>query len=434
MIQPIKSERNEWRISWVDLDDPLPCSEEARFEDTAARFFLPTVVLISAQNGKLIDRPRLLEELDQQQIESYLETLFEEYGQPTCLAVEFSGDWDEKAWQRFSRDYRIELHFTEHRKKSKASKEELARNLAESLRRDRKSVAQSPRQIAAGLTATAHRTRSSDKRTALFRKALELDPDCVRARVELGDIEFQQSNWSNALRDYDDVITRENQRLGRSGTCVWAEESSRAYLRSRLGRTMVLWQYGKYSEASLECEILLELNPIDNQGARFFLPLLYLLGDEMEKAQTFFSRYVEVYPRDYQEPSFLFGWGLALSLADEEAAAKLRYKEGILKNIYIPPLLLEQALPPAELWMPNDRADMTYAHEFMDSYSILWDRDAGALRALREAYEEIFPRVKQLIAHRQQMLEFQDQRYDPDYREKWQKFLATDEALMKMQD
>ncbi|MEO8204847.1 MAG: tetratricopeptide repeat protein [Chthoniobacterales bacterium] len=432
MIQPIKSERNEWRISWVDLEDPLPCSDEADFE-TTRRFFLPTVVLITGQNGKLVDRPRLLEELDQPQIETYLESLFDQHGQPTCLAVESSEDWEEKGWQRFSRDYRIELHFTEHRKKSTASKEELARNLADSLRRDRKSVAQTPKQIAEGLTATAHRTRSADKRTALFRKALELDPECVRARVELGDIEFQQSNWSNALRDYEDVIARETQRIGRSGSCSWSEESSRAYLRSRLGRVMVLWQYGKYDEAASECEILLELNPVDNQGARFFLPMLYLLSDEIEKAQAVYIRYGELYPGDYQEPSFLFGWGLVLSLADDESGAKARYKEGILKNMYIPPLLLEQPLPPNELWLPNDRADLTYAHEFMDSYAILWDRDAGALRSLREAYEEIFPRVKQLIAHRRHMLEFQDQRYDPDYREKWQKFLAADEALLKQE-
>ncbi|MEO6848706.1 MAG: hypothetical protein ABI443_13295 [Chthoniobacterales bacterium] len=433
MIQPIKSGRNEWRLSWVDLDDALPCSSKPdALESSVVEFFLPTVVLVSAGNGKPVDRPRLLEELDQHQIESYLGTLFDQHGQPEYLTIESSGDWDEKAWQRFSRDYRIEIHFTEHRKKTAGSKEELARNLAKSLQNERTYPPQTPKQIAAGLVATAQRTQSTGKRTALYRKALALDADCSRASVELADMEFQQANWSTALRHYEEIISFELARLGQSGSALWNEENNRPYLRARLGRSMVLWQYGRYSEAAIECELLLQLNPEDNQGARFFLPMLFLLADEVEKARVFFRHYEQTYPKDYQEPSFLFGWGLILSLADEEAAAKSRYKEGILKNIYISSLLLEQPIPSTDLWLPNDRADLTYAHEFMDSYAMLWERDAASLRLLREAYEEILPRIRQLVALRRTMLEFQDQRYDQNYREKWQKLLAEDEALIKL--
>lgn len=434
MIQPIKAGKNEWRISWVDTENPLPCRRE--ITDAVSEeggFFLPTVVIVSTANGKLIDRPRLLEELDQIQVESFLESLFDQHGQPECLAIESSPNWEEKAWQRFSRDYKLDIHFTDHPRKSPESRRELARNLTDALMRDRKEMdALAPGKIAEGLIATAQRMRTPDKRMALFHKALEIDSHCTRARVELADGELQAGNWSNALRGYEEVIAHESRRRGKGDTCPWAEMENRPVLRARFGRVMVLWQYGKYVEAAGECEHLLELNSVDNQGVRFLLPMLYLLAHDSEKASAFFRHYIDAFPKDYQEPAFLFGWGLALSFQDEESGAKVRYKEGILKNFYVPRLLLEQPLPPSELWLPNDRADLTYAQEFMDSYAVLWDRDTGALRLLREAYEEILPRVGKLLAHRQQMLEFQDQRYDPAYREKWQKLLAEDEAMVKL--
>ena len=126
----------------------------------------------------------------------------------------------------------------------------------------------------------------------------------------------------------------------------------------------------------LQFEALLSLNPRDNQGVRFFIPLLHLLDENTEAAVAVFrALYAQRYPDDYPEPSFLFGWALCLTLEGDESAARERYREAILRNIYIAPMLLEETEPPRGLWQPNDRAEPNYAAEFIDSYAVLWDRE-----------------------------------------------------------
>ncbi len=77
--------------------------------------------------------------------------------------------------------------------------------------------------------------------------------------------------------------------------------------------------------------------------------------------------------------------------------AREKYREAILKNISIAPMLLEAPEPPRGLWYPNDRAEPNYAAEFIDSYAVLWDREPGALRILREVWQELQPRVAEIV-------------------------------------
>ncbi|MFZ4683516.1 MAG: hypothetical protein ACOYMS_13495, partial [Terrimicrobiaceae bacterium] len=53
----------------------------------------------------------------------------------------------------------------------------------------------------------------------------------------------------------------------------------------------------------------------------------------------------------------------------------------------------------------------------------------GALRLLREAWQELQPRVAEIIALRERMGDFQDQRYEPGYKKIWQELVANDEEL-----
>ncbi len=162
---------------------------------------------------------------------------------------------------------------------------------------------------------------------------------------------------------------------------------------------------------------------------RFFIPLLHLLAEDQEAATAFFERYETAYAKDYGEPSFLFGWAFSLFQDGLEAEAKHRYQEAILKNIYIAPMLLELTEPNRAIWHPNDRAEPNYAGEFIDSYAVLWDREAGALRLLREVWEEMQPRIERIVAHRERMIDFQDQRFEPDYKKQWHQLVEEDEKL-----
>jgi hypothetical protein len=50
---------------------------------------------------------------------------------------------------------------------------------------------------------------------------------------------------------------------------------------------------------------------------------------------------------------------------------------------------------------------------------------------LRELHGELQPRVEQIVSHRALMADFQDQRYDPDYKKTWQELVAEDERLIR---
>jgi hypothetical protein len=81
------------------------------------------------------------------------------------------------------------------------------------------------------------------------------------------------------------------------------------------------------------------------------------------------------------------------------------------------------------LWQPNDRAEPNYAADFIDSYAVLWDREPGPLRILRELWQELRPEIAEIVALRERMADFQDQRYEPDYKKLWQQLVARDEKL-----
>jgi tetratricopeptide (TPR) repeat protein len=420
MIQPLKSSKTNWLISWIDLEEPVPSGTD---------FFLPTLLIVSDVNGAPLGAPEVLEELDQLRVENYLIKLFEKLGTPDRLTVSVSEDWDEDAWRAFSQEQHLEIRFQKFDKREPDEIRALARSIV--LRFATKESA-APRSIdvARGLVNTALRIRSPRKKMALLRTALARDADCASARIELADAEFQHGNWKASLAAYDELVTREIPRWKDKRPNWWIDRETRPLLRALYGRAMTLWHQGRHADSAEQFESLLKLSPKDYQGARFFIPLLYLLSEDFEAAQAAFEAYSELYPGDYSEPSFTFGWALSLTLEGRETEALAKYREAMLKNVYIAPMLLEDPEPPrGGQWFPNDRAEPAYAGEFIDSYAILWDREPAALRLLREAWQDAVPRVEKIVALREHMADFQDQRYEPDYKKLWQQFVEEDDRL-----
>ena len=192
---------------------------------------------------------------------------------------------------------------------------------------------------------------------------------------------------------------------------------------------MTEWHGGRFTETAGDLRKILQFNPRDNQGVRFLIPLVHLLGEEDSKALESLGEYDRSYPGDYCEPSLLFGKGLTLWKAGEEDESAAAYKAGMLKNLYIAPLLLDLTLPPPDVWHPNDRSELSYAQDFIQSYAVLWDRDAAALRFLGEIHNSLREKISKILTLRRTMSEWQDQRYLKDFKTKWKEFTDLDESL-----
>jgi tetratricopeptide (TPR) repeat protein len=419
MIQALKTPRNLWHLHWIDIEEPIPSGSD---------WFLPTLVVVCDRSGTPIAAPEILEELDQTRIESLLYRILEKNPPPDQLVIPQHDEWEEEDWKAFSADTKVNIRFSPGEKSLSKELQSVTSLLVTHVNRQDPSQPK-PRDIAEGLIRTALRTHSPTKKEALLRIALSKDPECSSARIEFADMEFSKGNWKSCSESYDEIIRHDAPLRTHPHTDWWTDRATRPYLRALYGRAMTDWHLGRFAEACSLLEDLLACTPRDNQGARFFIPMLHLLSEAPEKAAKFFARYEKDYPDDFKEPSFLFGWALSCTLESRETEAREKYIEAILRNIYIAPMLLELPEPPKNIWFPNDRADPNYAAEFIESYAVLWDREPGALRLLREVWQEIQPRTVQIIGHRTIMLDLQDQRYEPDFKAKWKHLSAEEERF-----
>jgi tetratricopeptide (TPR) repeat protein len=426
MIQPLDSSRNSWRLLWFDLDEPVPRPQIAPGIQEATEYYLPTCMLVTTASGKPISAPEILEELDQTRAEQLLGRLFEEHGTPDRLTIAESGDWDTESWRSFAVDCRLEIAFGAFPAGKPGELRQVARKIAQRLQGE---IFHPPAAVARGLVATASRLRSVEKKVAHLRKALEQDEDCALARIELADTDYQSGRWNECRRGYQAIIEREERRWQGDSPEWWNDPETRPYLRALYGHAMTEWQQGRFAQTADDLKRLLTLNPGDNQGVRFLIPLVHLLEDQDDEALRSLEQYESNYPDDYCEPALLFGKGLVHWRIGVEKTSREAYRTAMLKNIYIAPLLLDLPLPPADIWHPNDRSEFGYAQDFIQSYATLWDRDPAALRFLREILLELNPVMDQIIAHRRLMNEWQDQRYDKGFKERWKGLVSLDESL-----
>jgi len=423
MIQPLDTSLNTWRLLWFDLDEPVPRTGAG---SDGVEYYLPTCLMVTTASGKLLAPPEILEELDQSTVELLLERLFDERGIPDRLTIAESSDWDAESWRHFALECKVEIGFGVFPPAKPADIRQAAGRIAQRLRGEN---FHSPSVVARGLVLTARRLRSPDKKTANLRKAIEQDADCAEARIDLAEADYQAGRWDECQRSYQELIDREERRWRGESPDWWADVETRPYMKGLYGRAMTMWQQGQFQKTSADLQRLLKLNSVDNQGVRFLIPLVHLLGDDDASAIRSLEEYERSYPDDYCEPALLLGKGIALWRSGNEEGASNAYRTAMLKNLYIAPLLLDLAVPHGEIWHPNDRAEPGYAQDFIQSYAVLWDRDPAALRFMREIHLDLAPLLDRVITLRRQMSELQDQRYDRNFKQRWKEMTSLDESL-----
>ena len=107
----------------------------------------------------------------------------------------------------------------------------------------------------------------------LLMEVLTADLRCLDAHAHLGNLEFK---WSpaRALVHYElgtriGELSLPGGATGFDGLLPWGVIHNRPYLRCLYGAGLCLWRLGRLPEAEAVFARVLELNPDDNQGARF---------------------------------------------------------------------------------------------------------------------------------------------------------------------
>ena len=262
-------------------------------------------------------------------------------------------------------------------------------------------------------------------------KAAEIDPACTAALVELAEMEFQAGQYEKSLGLFAQIEEIERPLLRRPGVRWWTDRTTRPMLRTLFGTMLCQWHLGRAAEAAETGQHLLEIDPDDHTGARFYVPLLLLLAGENEEVSLFFRHYAVRYPGDMPHAWLSFAWALTLCLEGDDQGARQKYREGIMANIHIAPRLLGGRPSPEDIYHPSERDEPHSAVEFSGSFGGLWDREAAALRVLRETHEEMGPVLRELVTRRRALIDLMDQRYDPDYRANWTRMVEEEEAFVK---
>jgi len=419
MIQPLKNEPAVWSLCWVELSEPLPVEGD---------YYLPTILLLVGPQFEPLAPPVLFHELDQIEAEEWLARHFDDLGVPDQLLVWKASEWVPEDWKFFAREWKTRIKLVTPPPHEARLQTDLVMS---GYRQGETRAAASKPAVAAGLVRNLSRMRSPGKRRITLEKAAELDPTCTAARIELAEMEFHAGRYPQSLAMTREIEEIDEALLRRPGVEWWRDRSTRPLLRAFFGRMLCEWHLGRPAEAADLGQQLLDLDPSDHLGVRFYLPLFHLLAGEHEEASLFFRHYAAHYPGDLPHAWLSFAWALTLCLEGDDQQARQKYREGILANIYLAPRLLGERPLPDDIYQPSERDEPQSAAEFAGSFGGLWEREAAALRILRDAYEELRPSLDELIARRTALADCLDHRYDPEYRARWARLLEEEETFVK---
>jgi len=111
--------------------------------------------------------------------------------------------------------------------------------------------------------------------SALLRRLLRQDYRCVDAHCHLGNVAFDLDP-AEALPHYEMGIAIAEMALPEpfTGVLPWTMIDNRPFLRCLHGFAITLWRLGRFEDAEAVMVSLLWLNPSDQQGVRFILPVV----------------------------------------------------------------------------------------------------------------------------------------------------------------
>ncbi len=180
---------------------------------------------------------------------------------------------------------------------------------------------------------------ADDPNTAvsLAMRAVELDRRCVDALVILA--HGGAKSQDELIENLEKAVWMGEQALGEeffeeNRGHFWGLIETRPYMRARQELAALLHDAGRTDDAIAHYEAMLELNPNDNQGLRYFLLAFYLARGDLDGARRLFKQYDD-------EGSAAFQWSRILErhISGDEAKAVILLAEARKDNAMVEPYL-----------------------------------------------------------------------------------------------
>ena len=209
-------------------------------------------------------------------------------------------------------------------------------------------------------------------------QALEISKNCPDAYVILAEMERDNNRkielYTKGVESGEKVLGKEI--FDRDRGNFWGIIETRPYMRAQEGLALALWDSGQLDRAQEIYELLLELNPNDNQGNRYSLLLLYLYRNDFEKAKRVLNQ--------YDEDSAYWSYNKALLLfltTGITIESKIALRKAFESNKYVPAFLLREAkLPPESNYITPGEPDE--AGSYVKASGPLWLKNFEALKWL----------------------------------------------------
>lgn len=214
----------------------------------------------------------------------------------------------------------------------------------------------------------------------LVKQALKLDPDNTEAYNYLASIE---KNIDKAIKLYEKAIEIGEKVLGKEffkeeKGFFWGLIETRPYMRAKAGLADCLYAKKETDKAIEIYEEMIELNPNDNQGIRYFLSTLLLSKNDLIKFQNFIDKSEE-------EDSAVWNFNKALYQFKKSGQSVKSDKE-LLKayksNSYVIDYMIGAKEMPEKLPQYIGRGDENEAVSYVNDAWRVWKETDGALEWL----------------------------------------------------
>lgn len=227
--------------------------------------------------------------------------------------------------------------------------------------------------------------RSKRGRVNFARQALKISPDAVDGYLLVA---HDATSWEEATELCDQAVAAAERLLGPDFLTeyqddFWGIALTRPYMRARFALGHCLWRQEKREEALVHFRDLINLNPNDNQGARYVLVAVLLeLGEDREAQQVMAGHSGDV----------LSHWAYNRALIEfrryaSQRRTDRRLAQALEKNAFVPVFLLGRRPIRSYESHTVEPGEGSEAIEYQHLYSGAWAMTEGALAWLEQQWE-----------------------------------------------